>query len=253
MKTHRETDFKSDGQRPLISLRYTTTSDYDENLSILLSLIDDTPSNALVVAPEVCLTNFDYEHFDEAADFTPIALESLLGRTAGRIIVLTMIERRSDGIYNVAKVLFEGRVVHEQAKARLFRFGGEHGHFKEGSDDEIVLFEVDGIRMGLLICFELRFKSLWQRLEGADIIVMPAQWGVLRKENLIVLTEALAVINQCYVVVSDTSNVEMTGESGIITPFGVASRNGNEKSLEVKYNRNEVRKMRRYLDVGIDA
>ncbi len=253
MKTHSETDSKSDGIRPLISLRYTTTSDYDENLTTLLSLIDDTPSNALVVAPEVCLTNFDYEHFDEAADFTPIALKSLLGHTDERIIVLTMIERRSDGIYNVAKVLFQGRVVHEQAKARLFRFGGEHGHFKEGSDDEIVLFEVDGIRMGLLICFELRFKSLWQRLEGADIIVMPAQWGVLRKENLIVLTEALAVINQCYVVVSDTSNEEMTGESGIITPFGVALRNGNEKSLEVKYNKNEVRKMRRYLDVGIDA
>jgi len=240
-------------RRELVSLRFATASDYEQNLSILLSLIEETPQDSLIVAPEVCLTNFDYDRFEEAADFASYALERLFGYLGGRILIVTFIERRESGIYNVAKVLYRGKVIHEQAKARLFRFGGEHGHFKEGSDDEIVLFEVDGIRLGVLICFELRFKSLWQRLEGADVIAIPAQWGRLRSENFIVLTEALAVMNQCYVIASDTSNEEMTGESGVISPFGVAFRNGEESTLKVRYKKDEVHKMRRYLDVGIDA
>lgn len=240
-------------ERPLVSLRYETVSAYQTNLLTLLSSIAQTPLNALVVAPEVCLTNFDYDRFDEAADFAEHALERLFAHLDDRILVLTVIERRDDGIYNVAKVMYQGKVIHEQAKARLFKFGGEHSHFKEGVDDAIVLFEVEGIRLGVLICFELRFKSLWQRLEGADVIAIPAQWGRLRSKNFVVLTEALAVMNQCYVVASDTSNEEMTGQSGVISPFGVAYRNGEQRSIVVRYKKDEVRKMRRYLDVGIDA
>ena len=243
---------KSKESRPLCSLRYETGPDYEQNLTALLSMIDDTPEDAIVVAPEVCLTNFDYDHFAAAADFAPHALEQLFKHAGSRTIVLTLIERRDDGIYNVAKVLNEGKVIHEQAKAYLFKFGGEHEYFREGSDDEIVLFEIDGIKMGIMICFELRFKTLWQKLEGADIIAVPSQWGKLRSQNFIILTEALAVMNQCYVIASDTSNEEMTGESGIISPFGVASRNGNNPCLEIEYEENEIRKMRRYLDVGID-
>lgn len=237
----------------LVSLRFATTSDYNANLATILALIDQAPENSIVVAPEVCLTNFDYDRFDTAADFSSKALDILLGHSNSRIIILTVIERRDNGIYNVAKVLHKGTIIHEQAKARLFKFGGEHDYFQEGSDDEIVLFEADGIRMGVLICFELRFKTLWQKLESADIIAVPSQWGKLRAQNFIVLTEALAILNQCYVVASDTSNEETAGESGIITPFGVALRNGSNSLLEVPYNNKEVKKMRRYLDVGINA
>ncbi len=240
-------------KRPLCSLRFASAGSYDQNLSLLLDLIAQTPDNAVVVAPEVCLTNFDYERFDAAAAFAPTAIERLLPLSASRIIVLTMIERRGDAVYNVAKVLHGGAVVHEQAKARLFRFGGEHEYFSEGSDEGIACFEVDGLKMGLLICFELRFKSLWQKLEGADVIVVPAQWGKLRAAHFVTLTEALAVMNQCYVVTSDSANPGMTGLSGVITPFGEARRNGNRACLEAQYDEREVQKMRRYLDVGINA
>ena len=240
-------------ERTLCSLRFASVPDYEQNLQTLLELIKTTPQNAVVVAPEVCLSGFDYEHFDAAADFAPEALERLLECSGSRIVVLTLIERRRDGIYNVAKVLHGGRVVHEQAKAKLFRFGGEHDYFTEGSEEEIVRFEVDGLKMGLVICFELRFKTLWQKLEGAEIIVVPSRWGILRSDNFVTLTQALAVMNQCYVVASDASNDEFTGQSGIITPFGEAERNGNRLCLQLPYSEKEVRKMRRYMDVGIDG
>ena len=240
-------------ERPLCSLSFVSENNsYEENLSTLLSMIKQAPSNAVIVIPELAITNFDYDNFEKAADYAKVITKALLETASEQIIAATMIERRADGkIYNVAKVFHRGEVVHQQAKVELFKFGGEHDYFAEGSEDEIVLFEIDGLRFGLLICFEIRFKRFWNVLEGADIMLIPAQWGKLRTQNFVSLTNALAIINQCYVVASDTNNSDTTGMSGIVTPFGEESRNGETLCLTETYKEKEVRKMRRYLDVGI--
>lgn len=239
--------------RPLATLRFATDPDYRKNLATLVEAIKSLPDDAIIVAPEVCLTGFDYDRFDAAADFTRDALAALLPIIESQVVVLTLVERREDGICNVAKVLHRGKVIHEQAKAMLFKLGDEHSHFAAGDEDEIVPFEVDGLRMGILICFELRFKHLWQKLEGCDIIAVPAQWGKLRSAHYVTLTEALAVMNQCYVLASDAANADTSGLGGIITPFGEAERNGNALCLQGEYSHKVVRRMRRYLDVGING
>jgi predicted amidohydrolase len=240
-------------ERPLCSLAFASEANsYDENLSALLSLVKKAPSNAVIVFPEVAVTNFDYDHFDAAAAYSEIITRALREAAQEQIIVATMIERREDDkIYNVAKVFHQGRVVHEQAKVKLFNVGGEHDYFAPGDESEITLFDVDGLRIGVLICFELRFKQFWQKLEGADIMLIPAQWGKLRSQNFVSLTNALAIMNQCYVVASDADNSDTSGMSGIITPFGEELRNGGLVCLEGNFSEREVRKMRRYLDVGI--
>ena len=238
--------------RPLCALAYKSESNsYEENLEALLSIIEQTPSDAVVVTPELAITNFDYEHFEDAAAFAERISEAFSGVSEKRIVVATMIEKRDDGLfYNVAKVFHKGTIVHEQAKVELFKFGGEHDYFSAGAVHEIVQFKIDGIRFGVLICFEIRFKAFWQMLEGVDVLLIPAQWGKLRTQNFVSLTNAFAVMNQCYVVASDTKNSDTTGMSGIITPFGEEKRNNTEVLLE-QYKEKEVLKMRRYLDVGI--
>jgi len=240
-------------ERPLCSLAFASEANsYDENLSALLSLAKKAPSNALIVFPEVAVTNFDYDHFEAAAAYAEVITRALKEVAQEQIIIATMIEKRQDGkTYNVAKVFHQGRVIHEQAKVKLFKFGGEHDYFAPGDESEITLFEVDGLRIGMLICFELRFKQFWQKLEGADIMLIPAQWGKLRSQNFVSLTNALAIMNQCYVVASDADNSDTSGMSGIITPFGEESRNGGLVCLEGNFSEKEVYKMRRYLDVGI--
>ena len=240
-------------KRPLCSLAFESEHhSYEENLSSLLSIIDQTPPDAIVVTPELAVTNFDYDRFEKAAAFSSKITDAFKAASGSRILVATMIEKRRDGhFYNIAKVFHKGQVVHEQAKVELFKFGGEHDYFSAGAPEEIVLFEVDGLKLGLMICFEIRFKSFWQVLEGADVLLIPAQWGKLRTQNFVSLTNALAIMNQCYVIASDTRNSDTTGMSGIITPFGEEKRNGEETLLSVAFDEKEVRKMRRYLDVGI--
>jgi len=229
----------------------TVTPDYNTNLQTLLNLIDNTSDNSLIVAPEVCLTSYDYDNFDEVLDFAETANKALKKASHKKIIILTMMQRRDGEVFNFAKIFHNGEVVYERAKARLFRFGDEHKYMSEGSDESIEIVEVDGIKIGILICFELRFKELWQKLEGADVIAVPSWWGVLRTEHFEVLTQALAIMNQCFVVASDSLDAECTKMSGIITPHGKVERNGNKPCLELAYSKKEIDVMRRYMDVGI--
>ena len=154
----------------LCSLLFETTSDYKQNLQILLDLLDQTASNSLVVAPEVCLTAYDYDNFEAALDFAPFAIEAIKKASHHKIIILTILERRNGEVFNFAKVFHNGEVVYERAKAKLFRFGDEHKYMQEGSVEDFKIVEVDGIKIAVFICFELRFKELWCKSEGADVI-----------------------------------------------------------------------------------
>ncbi|HEY9203752.1 MAG TPA: carbon-nitrogen hydrolase family protein [Sulfurimonas sp.] len=235
----------------LCSLLFETTKNYEANLQKLLDLVNERDKRSLIVAPEVCLTGFDYENYDEAVEFSHKADAKLKKASEDKIIILTMLERRDKEVFNFAKIFYNGEIVYERAKAKLFRFGDEHKYMSEGSADDIKIVEIDGIKIGILICFELRFKEFWQKLEGCDVIAAPSWWGVLRTEHFKIITRALAVINQCYVVASDSQNDECTKMSGIITPHGEEERNENSACLEIEYNKNEIIKMRRYMDVGI--
>ena len=240
-------------EHTLCSLLFKTTSNYNDNLQTLLTLVNQTQENSIVVAPEVCLTAYDYDRFDEVLAFAPIAIEEIKKASFNKTIILTIIEKRGDEVFNFAKVFHNGEVIYERAKARLFRFGDEHKYMSEGSDEAIKIIEVDGIKIAIFICFELRFKELWQMSEGADVIAVPSYWGVLRTEHFKAITQTLAIINQCYVVASDSQDDECTKMSGIITPQGEVQRNGNKPCLEVLYSKKEISLMRKYMDVGIDG
>ncbi|MBN2782900.1 MAG: carbon-nitrogen hydrolase family protein [Campylobacterales bacterium] len=235
----------------LYSLSFETTKNYNTNLKTLLNLIEEAKENSIIVAPEVCLTGFDYEHFTDACDFASIAIANIKKVSTNKVIILTMFEKKDGKIYNFAKVFYNGETIHEQAKTKLFQLGDEHKFMYAGDEKDIKIIEIFGLKIAILICFELRFKELWQKLEGADIIAVPSWWGKLRSENFTTLTEALAIMNQCYVIASDSANKECTAKAGIITPFGDAQRNGDKVSQEVFYSQDEIKKMRRYLNTGI--
>ncbi len=98
-----------------------------------------------------------------------------------------------------------------------------------------------------MICFELRFKALWKQIEGADIVIVPARWGLARKQHLEILSRALAVMNQCYVVVSNSSDKDMAKSSAIISPNGDAVQNDTQSQIEGMIDLRQIKAMRRYI------
>ncbi|MEA1916002.1 MAG: carbon-nitrogen hydrolase family protein [Campylobacterota bacterium] len=240
---------KTGSKRELISIQFETLPNYKQNLEKLIELVKKTSNNSIVVAPEVCLTGFDYLNFDAAALFAKDAINELFKILEDRVLIFTLIEKINSKFYNSAKVLHVNKIVHSQNKSKLFKLGDEDNYFSDDSSEKIVIFEIENIKMAILICFELRFKDLWKRVEGANIIAVPARWGKLREQNFISLTNALAIINQCYVIASDSTNDDATSQSAVISPFGIECR--SEELNRIIYDEKEVLKMRRYMDVGI--
>jgi len=235
----------------LYALQIKTKIDFKENLKHLRSSIAKCKEDSIILAPEVSLTNFCYQRMDEAASFANIATEALLELSKDRTIVTTMIEKNKIDYFNNLKVFHKGEVVHKQSKTKLFPLGDEHQHFKAGSENEVVLFDLDGLKCGAINCFELRFPELWNRLKGADLIFVPAQWGKERKEHFETLIKALAIVNQCFVLASDGANDNMAKGSAIIAPFGTVIKDDKKEIIFHDADLTEIKKVRRYINVGL--
>ncbi len=59
-------------------LQLKTESDYNKNLDKLIKYIEQNRGSNLIVAPEVLLTGFDYDNFDDVVEFYDVAIERLL-------------------------------------------------------------------------------------------------------------------------------------------------------------------------------
>ncbi|MDQ1326146.1 MAG: Hydrolase [Campylobacterota bacterium] len=230
-----------------ISLQLPVVQRYQDNLEKLIECLEKHQDKALIVAPEVCLTGFDYMHLKTAAKFSAKALKIIKKIVDRQIVVLTLILEDKGGFVNRAIVIHKHKVVHRQEKVKLFALGNETRYFLSGKKKNIKLFEIEGVKFGLLICFELRFKTFWKQIEGADIVVIPARWGLPRKQHLEILSRALAVMNQCYVVVSNSSDADMARSSAIISPNGDVVQNDTQPQVKGIVDFRQIKRMRRYI------
>lgn len=235
----------------LITLQLKTSKNFQKNLSKLIKKIEKAPSKSLILAPELFLTGYAYDKLDEASQLTKKAINILKFLSHSKIIAITMTTKVNDKFYNTLYIFYNGIIVHTQSKAILFVLDDERKYFTAGNDEDIKIITIDGVKIATLICFELRFVYLWKQIQGADIILVPAMWGKLRKEHYESLTKALAITNQCYVMASDSANSNMAKSSAIISPFGEVTLDDGKKLITSSYNKKEIKKMRRYINTGI--
>lgn len=95
--------------------------------------------------------------------------------------------------------------------------------------DAVVTAEVDGVRVGLSICYDLRFPELYRAhvAEGARVLFIPSAFTVpTGQAHWHLLLRARAVENQCFVVapaqagVHGASGRSSYGHSLIVDPWG---------------------------------
>jgi predicted amidohydrolase len=232
---------------PAVALQLPSEKRYQTNLDKLLHYIHLNRDKEIIVAPEVFLTAYDYEHLATAAKFSAMALKMLKKEIGAQILVLTLLLQEEDEFYNQAVVIHNHKIVHRQEKVKLFKMGDEDLYLSAGKKKRIKPFEINGVKYALLICFELRFKDLWKQIEGAEVVFVPARWGLPRKRHLEILSQALAIMNQCYVIVANSSDPDMASSSAIISPNGDVIMDDGEEVIEGVIDFREIKKMRRYI------
>lgn len=127
-----------------------------------------------------------------------------------------------------------GEVVARYRKIHLFDVDIEgQASFRESDTiapgDEVVTFDMDGTRVGLAICYDLRFPELFRKmtLAGAEIIMLPAAFTLMTgKDHWEPLIRARAIENTVFMVAAAQVGPHPPGRmcygrSMVVDPWGV--------------------------------
>ncbi len=238
--------------KKLVALQFNYKEfDFEENFKKFSSLVKKSPKNSIITAPELCLSNFCYQNMQKAVDFSKEIKNEIKQLSKDKTISLTMMEKDGNAFVNRAKVYHNGKLAFQRDKYQLFKFGNEDKYFKAGKAEDIKIFEIEGIKYAIIICFELRFIDIWKRIQGADIVLVPSLWGKLRKKHLEILGNALSLANQCFVCIANSADSDMAKSSLISSPFGKMYKDDRKSLLQKSIDLKEIKKMRKYLNVGI--
>ncbi len=243
----------------LATVQLSLTENVELNYEKLARTLEELKENSLVLLPEMFFCGFDYERLEEFALLSGYIIEKLklTSKEKNLLICGTVPEKTDEGIRNTAVLIDKGKVIGKRSKIKLFQPFEENKHFIPGEENPV--FETRFGRVGILICFELRFTDMVLDLkkQGIDILLVPAQWGYARREHLRVLSQARAIELQSYVVVSDTwgefKGTKFAGQSGIYSPWGEVlefSETG-DIYLEAEADLSYVKKVRESIPVEI--
>ena len=196
----------------------------------------------VIVLPETWNTGFfPKESLERIADRNGEAVKQTVGALAKELginIVAGSVANVKDGkIYNTAYVFDrEGKVIAEYDKTHLFTPMGEDKHFEKGN--HLAPFLLDGVKCGLIICYDIRFPELTRTyaLDGLDVLFVPAQWPAVRIPHLIALSKARAIENQMFTVTCNSCGTAgktvYGGHSVIFDPWGeLKSEAGPEEEI----------------------
>lgn len=122
----------------------------------------------------------------------------------------------------------DGAVLGRYVKVHLFDAFGfrESDALVAGSPGaQPLVFEVGGLRFGVLTCYDIRFPESARRLVdgGAEALVVIAAWasGPGKAEQLSVLARARAIENTAYLLLASQCGTGRAGFSAAVDPAGV--------------------------------
>ena len=203
-----------------------------ENRVRILSLIDEVAVQGakLVVFPECALSGYVFDDLDEAREATeqvPGPSTQAIAATCkqlGVYAVVGMLEEMGDAIYNSAVLCGPEGLVGVYRKTHLPFLGVDK--MTALGPDSYRVYETDIGRIGMLICYDLRFPEAARclALEGADIIALPTNWpqGAEGSPDFVAPTRALE--NRVFLVAVNRAGEErgarFIGKSQIVDPSG---------------------------------
>lgn len=251
--------------------QFNSRDDKERNIRTALEMIHRAAATGarLVVLPEVWTYLGESEGIGPAAEPVPGSLTDLLAECARRYGIYlhagSFYEREAGEpkVFNTTVVFApDGEIIAQYRKIHLFDvvLDGVASYQESASvkaGEEIVTFDLDGITIGLAICYDLRFPELFRilALRGAEVILLPATFTMTTgQDHWELLVRARAVENGVFMVAANQEGHDATGKwvygrSMIVDPWGVtlAVAPDTDTVISATLDRSQLRKVRRQI------
>jgi predicted amidohydrolase len=193
----------------------------------IIKMLANTDKVDLLIFPEMSLTGFTMKSndFAESLEGESYQFFAKLAKVKKCSIMFGMIERGKKKIFNTLIHLNnQGKIITIYRKIHPFSYTSEDAFY--GAGKEIAVTKSKGYKIGLSICYDLRFPELYRLYakEKVHIIIDIANWPSARIEHWRTLLKARAIENQCYMVgvnrVDNDPALSYNGFSSAFDPMG---------------------------------
>jgi predicted amidohydrolase len=202
------------------------------NLEACLSRLEGAAAAGceLVVLPECAMSGYMFGSEEEAARFAESipgpSVEALERACAllGLHCVAGLLERDGSRLRNSAVLVGTEGLVGRYRKTHLPFLGVDR--FVSPGDEPPEVFETPLGRIGIEICYDLRFPELTRTLalRGAEVVVHPTNWPAAVRPLADFLTRARAAENRVFLLTANRvgreGGVEFFGKSQVVNPSG---------------------------------
>ncbi len=214
--------------------------DKAENLARAAAFVKEAGENGaqLVILPEMFQTPYETSLFpiyaEEKGEMSYQALSAMARENALTLVGGSIAELEDGRVYNTSFVFNpKGEEIARHRKVHLFDIDIPNGQYFKESDTlsagkELTLFETDFGRIGLGICFDVRFSDFAQKMveAGARVLIYPAAFNpTTGPKHWELLFRSRANDNQVYTVgvssiPSQKEGYQAYGHSLVVNPWG---------------------------------
>jgi len=231
---------KMDGQLKVAAVQVTVEqNNIKKNMEnvekMAMTVAENEKAVDLILFHEACLESgtplpeFDKKLSDEIHDFW-----KSIAKKAGTNVLAGRLERKEDGIYNKATVYApDGRILADYAKIHLFN--SERETLIPGK--ELVMFELNGIKIGIMICADFGFPELSRAyaVNGCHMLAVTSSWAYPDDDLWTICNQARSSENGVYCVSVDRigsagNGCVKVGRSMVCNPDGLIIANLWEKT-----------------------
>jgi predicted amidohydrolase len=207
----------------------------------------------LLVLPECALPGYMFESADEALPFAeeiPGPSTEALADACRRLdayVVCGLLERDGDALRNAAVLVGPDGLVGTYRKTHLPFLGVDRF---VAAGDELNVWETPLGRIGVEICYDLRFPEATRTLalKGADLVAHPTNFPVAARIQTELITVARAAENRVYLLTANRVGkerwAEFCGRSQIVDPYGTRLAEADEAEETLLVADVEVEKAR---------
>lgn len=200
-----------------------------------------TKNIELIIFPEMTLTGFSIDikkTSEDEADSETINKFKKLSKNYNIAILFGIVIKDNEKAFN--KSIFidnKSNILGIYSKIHPFSLAGENKYFNSG--DKLSIVDFNGIKIGLSICYDLRFPELFSAYaKKSDLIINIANWPSKRVDHWKTLLKARAIENQIFIIGvnrrgKDDNGLEYTESSNIYNANGDIENFENLKDMKI--------------------